>query len=112
MIPAKKNRQNLRLYMYHRKTQSGKSPPPLRQAGRFFSFYDCHRRLRSQSSSIFPDPFFYHDSTVPQIPVFNITRIITKIPDSNRQKSYLCGLLCRFIPDRHNHKFGYQLIRL
>ena len=61
MIPVKKNRRNLRLYMYHRKTESGKSPPPLRQAGRFSSFSDCHRRLRSQSSSIFPDPFFYHD---------------------------------------------------
>ena len=40
IIPVKKNRQDLRLDMYHRKTQSGKSSPPLRQAGNWTFFYN------------------------------------------------------------------------
>ena len=90
------NRRGLRLCMYHKKRSQGSL---LLHFGRLVTgllFGNYHRRLRSQSSSIFPDTFFYHDSTMPQIPAFCITRIIAKSLNSNQSQSYLDGLLCGF----------------
>ena len=73
------------------KRSQGSSSPPLRQADSIKLLLVLFATPALTVFAGLSDPFFYHDSTMPQIPVVCITWIIAKSPDSNRPNLYQSG---------------------